>query len=205
MTNRVYSSELFVLIKSLAGVSDFTTTEQNMILAMANRRLREAYDTSMVWPRYLVVGEARTIDSNQIIAFGEDDKNDIAEFIRIHRTQPFKNLSALEYEFFVDSYGAHIQNIFNTSDITAYVTYKIAWDGPYTISSSTIPDEFFYYAAHATYADFLRMDGQLDKAIAEEQIANNYLALQLNKAETQRNNNIITRRISTHGTKQSRN
>jgi hypothetical protein len=49
------------------------------------------------------------------------------------------------------------------------------------------------------------MDGQLDKAIAEEQNANSYLALQLNKAETQRNNNIITRRISTHNSKQSRN
>jgi len=204
MTNRTYN-DLFGLIKALAGVSDFTAGEQTMILAMANRRLREAYDTSMVWPRYLVVGEARTLDSNQIVSYSQSGKASIAEFIRIHRTQPFKNLSALEYEFFVDSYGAHIQNIFNTSDITAYITYKIAWDGPYTVSSTTIPDEFFYYAAHTTYADFLRMDGQLDKAIAEEQIANNYLALQLNKAETQRNNSIITRRISTHGTKQSRN
>jgi len=204
MTNRTYN-DLFGLIKALAGVSDFTAGEQTMILAMANRRLREAYDTSMVWPRYLVVGEARTLDSNQIVSYSQSGNASIAEFIRIHRTQPFKNLSALEYEFFVDSYGAHIQNIFNTSDITAYITYKIAWDGPYTVSSTTIPDEFFYYAAHTTYADFLRMDGQLDKAIAEEQIANNYLALQLNKAETQRNNNIISRRISTHGTKQSRN
>jgi len=204
MTNRTYN-DLFGLIKALAGVSDFTAGEQTMILAMANRRLREAYDTSMVWPRYLEVGEARTLDSNQIVSYSQSGNASIAEFIRIHRTQPFKNLSALEYEFFVDSYGAHIQNIFNTSDITAYITYKIAWDGPYTVSSTTIPDEFFYYAAHTTYADFLRMDGQLDKAIAEEQIANNYLALQLNKAETQRNNNIISRRISTHGTKQSRN
>jgi len=204
MTERTYS-DLFDLIKALAGVSDFTTNEQTMILSMANRRLREAYDTSLVWPRYLVVGEARTLDANQIVAYSESGKANIAEFIRIHRTQPFKNLSALEYEFFVDSYGAHIQNIFNTSDITAYITYKIAWDGPYTTVSTTIPDEFFYFAAHAAYADFLRMDGQLDKAVAEEQIANNYLALQLNKVETQRNNNIISRRISTHGSKQARN
>jgi hypothetical protein len=204
MTNRTYT-DFITLVKALAGVSDYTDSELTMLNAMANRRFREAYDSSLIWPRYLVVGEERTLDSNQIVAYSENNKNTIADFIRIHRTQPFKNLSALEYEFFVDSYGAHIQNIFNTTDITAYVTYKMPWDGPYSQSSTSLPDEFFYYAAHTTYADFLRMDGQLDKAIAEEQNANSYLALQLNKAETQRNNNIITRRISTHGSKQSRN
>jgi hypothetical protein len=64
--------------------------------------------------------------------------------------------------------------------------------------------EFFYYAAHATYADFLRMDGQVDKAIAEEQIAMNYLMLELNKAQNQRNNNALFRRISTYVSTQSR-
>lgn len=204
MTYRSYS-DFLALVKALAGVSDFTTSEQTMLLSMANRRFREAYDLSLVWPRYLVVGEARTIDTDQLIPYAETGLDNIAEFIRIHRTQPFKNYSAAEYEFFVDSYGAHIQNIFNTSDVMAYVTYKLEWDGPYTTASTTLPDEFFYYAAHATYADFLRMDGQLDKAIAEEQNASNYIALQLNKAETQRNNNIISRRISTHLSKQHRN
>lgn len=203
MTSRTYS-DFYTLVKALAGVSDFTTAEQDSILSLANRRFREAYDLSLVWPRYLVVGEARTIDTDQIIPYAQSGLDNVAEFIRIHRTQPFLNYSAAEYEFFVDSYGAHIQNIFNTSDVTAYVTYKKNWDGPYTATSTTLPDEFFYYAAHATYADFLRMDGQVDKAVAEEQNASNYLAIQLNKVETQRNNNIISRRISTHLSRQNR-
>jgi hypothetical protein len=64
--------------------------------------------------------------------------------------------------------------------------------------------EFFYFAAHATFADFLRMDGQLDKAMAEETVAQGYLASELQKAESQRNNNITVRRISTHLSRQSR-
>ena len=72
------------------------------------------------------------------------------------------------------------------------------------MSSTNVPMEFFYFTAHATYADFLRMDGQLDKAMAEEQVAQSYLAAELQKAESQRNNNITVRRISTHGTRQSR-
>lgn len=204
MTSRTYS-DFYTLVKALAGVTDFTTSEQASLLAMANRRFKEAYDQSPVWPRYLVVGEGRTIDTDQLIPYTEAGLDDIAQFILIHRTQPFRNYSAAEYEFFVDSYGAHIENIFNTSDVTAYVTYKKNWDGPYTATSTTLPDEFFYYAAHATYADFLRMDGQVDKAIAEEQNASNYLAIQLNKVEIQRNNNIISRRISTHLSRQNRN
>jgi hypothetical protein len=58
--------------------------------------------------------------------------------------------------------------------------------------------------AHAAYADFLRMDGQIEKAMAEEQVAQQYLMIELEKAETQRNNNSLYRRISTYISRQSR-
>ena len=48
------------------------------------------------------------------------------------------------------------------------------------------------------------MDGQVDKAIAEEQIAMTYLMLELSKAQNQRNNNSLFRRISTYVSTQSR-
>jgi len=48
------------------------------------------------------------------------------------------------------------------------------------------------------------MDGQLDKAMAEEQIAQSYLDIELGKAEQQRTSNIINRRITTHLSRQSR-
>ena len=86
----------------------------------------------------------------------------------------------------------------------AWVGYKKEWPGPYLASATDIPLEFFYYAAHATYADFLRMDGQIDKAKVEEDTASTYLVLELEKAETQRNNNLLYRRISTHNSRQAR-
>ena len=129
--------------------------------------------------------------------------SDISEYNRIWNANPFSTNGFCEYEFFVDSDGATIINN-ATSNLGFWVGYKKEWPGPYTVASTDIPLEFFYYAAHATYADFLRMDGQVDKAIAEEQIAMNYLMLELSKAQNQRNNNALFRRISTYVSTQSR-
>ena len=196
-------TDLFDLVQALAGVESFTPAESSKVIALANRRLYEAYSVSQSWTRYIVVGEERALNA-QVIPFSETGLDQIADFIRIHRTQPFLNLSAVEYEFYVAGDGAHILNPSDNSPTAAFVTYKKVWDGPFDVSSTTVPMEFFYFAAHATYADFLRMDGQLDKAMAEEQVAQGYLAAELQKADSQRNNNITVRRISTHGTRQSR-
>ena len=52
------------------------------------------------------------------------DLSDIGEFIRIFREQPFLNQSSAEYEFNVQSDGAHVFNIISTDDSQVFVTYK---------------------------------------------------------------------------------
>lgn len=190
---------------AISGIASLTPTDEFFLQGSVNLAVKRAYDLSQLWPRYLIVGEARTIGSDQIIAYTQASKNDIGEFIRIHRTQPFRNYSAVEYEFFVDSYGAHIENIFNTSDVTAYVTYKKNLVANYTPDSTDIPSEFREYIIYSALADFYTGDGQNDKAVLATQMANDNLAIQLNKAEIQSNSNIISRRISTHLSRQRRN
>jgi len=195
-------TSLYDLVSALAGV-EFTPIEQTKMTGLINRRLYEAYSASNAWPRYSVVGESRLL-SGGVIPFTETGKATIADFQRIHKTQPFVNYSAIEYEFYVDANGAHILNTVDSSATSLYVTYKSVWDGPFDISSTTVPSEHYYFAAHAAYSDFLRMDKQVDKAMAEEQVATGYLAMEVSKAENQRNNNIVSRRISTHNSRQFR-
>jgi len=57
--------------------------------------------------------------------------------------------------------------------------------------------------AHAAYADFMRMDGQVDKALVEEQVAKEYLALELMRPQNQANGQILSR-FQSHGSRQSR-
>ena len=205
-----YNRDLYDLISALAGVSSFTTNENTQLLNFAKRRMYEAYQATPMWPRYLVAGEERTVSSS-VIAFTQSSKNDIAEFIRIHRTQPFLKNSALEFDFFVQSDGAHILNLTTADADSAFVTYKkeltdipSTWDLDGDKSTQEIPLEFFYYIAHSVYADFLRMDGQHDKALIEEQVADKYLANELEKTDQVMNNNTVKKRFNTYVSKQSR-
>jgi hypothetical protein len=131
------------------------------------------------------------------------DLPDIGEFNRIHRKQPFLNSSALEYDFYVDADGAHVMNISPTDSTSVWVTYKKEFTD-YTTSSTDIPFEWFEFLAHGAYADFLRMDGQLDAAMVEEDRAKEYLMWSLEKAQSRNNKSNIGKRIRTYGTTQRR-
>jgi len=211
MQFRTYG-DLFKLIQSLAGVGSFADSEKDDIANFINRRFSEAFQTSHMWPRYLVTGEERTIATSpaQTIPYTEASKDNIGEFIRIHRTQPFLRNSALEFDFYVDGSGAHILNLTTADAASAFVTYKKEFT-PFTVSSDyenstalIVPAEFFHFIAHTAYADFLRMDGQTDKALIEEQTGGNYLALELEKIDLRMNNNVVLKRFSTHGNRQAR-
>lgn len=288
MQDRSYS-DLLELIESLAGVDSFTSSEESKILALANRRGYQAYNSYDQWPRFMIAAQARpapdgyvprtynatagirtgsaetrdgttvtivctaavdfvvgqyvtvsgltgTVDPNgtyQVTGLSEttvendtftytvDTTNtatetysgtatvtpvaipDIAYFNRLWDGNPWGTDTATEYEFYVDSDGATPIN--NFQDLTGFwVAFKKEWDGPYTSNSTTIPLEFFYFMAHGAYADFLRGDGQVDKALAEESVASTWLALEVDKAENTRNNNSVGRRISTYVSRQAR-
>ena len=283
-------ANLKALIQALAGVDAFTTAEDTKILALANRRLYQAYSANPMWPRYLIAAQARpaplgvipyTYDEaagvrtpstatrtgttvtlkctaavdvvvGQYVTFASitysttnpngayqitglsttTNTNDtvtyeltsgtgtetytvasatfspvaipaIEQVIRIWDNQPFDLNSAVEYDYTSAFAGITVVN--NYRDLTGFwVAFKQRWGGPYVAADTTIPLEHYYYAAHAAYADFLRMDGQIDKAMAEESVAQTYLTLEIDKAETQRNNNAVFRRISTHISRQGR-
>jgi hypothetical protein len=306
--------DLYVLIRALSGVSTFLTNENTKLLELANRRFYESYQSTPMWPRYLLSAQPRTI-TNQIVSFTQDgfhvlgagttainglyiknssltnsvvsytkfdtddttalysliysgsattwnlitgaagdggatqyanttstnsgsgveedatisetgwtvssgdspapsvrDLSDVQEFMRMHRAQPFLNNSSVEFDFFVQADGAHVMNVSSDNDTSIFVTYKkqitpsylSSWDIDNSGSPTEVPNEFFHYIAHATYADFLRMDGQHDKAILEEQTADKYLANELEKTDQIMNNNTVKKRFHTYVSTQSR-
>jgi len=140
--------------------------------------------------------------TQNLIPYAEDGLTSIGEFLKVYRKRAFFNDSSLEYDFFVDSKGSNVLNIANTTDNAAFVTYKKELP-QYTITSIDIPSEWFFFIAHGSYADFLRMEGKVEQSMAEEDVAQKYLAQELEKVDNMSNNNVF-RRFSTHGTRQSR-
>ena len=149
------------------------------------------------------------VEGKNLIPYAQTGKTTIGSFNRIHRKKAFLNDSSIEYDFFVDFTGANILNITSSTDNSAFVTYKQQFT-PFDVTSGfedrtvEVPGEFFAYIAHATYADFLRMDGQTQKAFAEEQRAEIALALELEKIDIIFNNNTVNKRFSTYVNRQSR-
>jgi hypothetical protein len=153
--------------------------------------------------------EALLVAAKNLIPYAETNKTTIGDFNRIHRKKAFVNNSSLEYDFFVDFDGANILNIANSTDNSAFVSYKKQFT-PFTVttdyynSTVEVPGEFFNYIAHAVYADFLRVQNRQEQALAEEQVAQTYLALELEKIDIRSNNNTINKRFSTYVNRQSR-
>lgn len=147
--------------------------------------------------------------NTQLIPYAQTGKNTVGDFNRIHRKLAFQNNSSMEYDFFVDFNGANILNIANSTDNEAFVSYKKQFT-PFTVttdfynSTVEVPGEFFNFIAHAVYADFLRVQNRQQEAIAEEQIAQTYLAQELEKIDIRNNNNTVNKRFSTYVNRQSR-
>jgi hypothetical protein len=196
-------SNLLTLVKALSGNTSLTPQEETLIGSFINRRIYNAYRRSSYWPRYMVLGEARAASSN-VIPFDQVTLNSIDTFLRIYDQQPYLTNSVDEFEFVVTYDGARVLS--NTDSLTTfYVDYKKRFDGPYNGTTNTaVPVEFYEYAAHGTYSDFLRYDKQTDKAALAEAEAEQLLMLELGNVMLQRTAQNAGRRIRTHSTQQSR-
>jgi hypothetical protein len=154
-----------------------------------------------------------------LITYAQTGKTTIGEFIRIHRKKAFLNSSQLEYDFFLDITGANVLTIANLQDSKAFVTYKklltlishtesganddAVRDG-YRSSTAEVPNEFFSYLAHSSFADLLRAESQFEDALREEAVAENYLSAELEKLDIIANNNNLKKKFSTHLNRNSR-
>ena len=135
-------------------------------------------------------------DGNQIITYGSqrDLTTDADTVFRIHKQDPTTTLYPEEYTFvsmIADASNPHagdiavkILNPTTLDGVDVYVTYRkdvetVVKDGSGTTGlfgnesgdNSNIPFRFFEYMAFGAYADFLRGDGQTQKAQVEDQNA----------------------------------
>ena len=169
MTTKTYT-ELLDQIKSLCGV-EFATIELPRINALVNRRAKRAYRASNNWPRFITVGQSRTVTTKNV-PYAEGVLDTIGTFLKIQAVAPYTTTSPQDFNFYVDSAGAKL--ITSTNPAAAFVTYKKVLTDVYgetTGMQASIPSEWFDYIAHGTYADYLRAEGQQEKSQLADQEA----------------------------------
>jgi len=184
--------------KSIAGLQTLETTDEAFFRQAINRRFRTAYQR-YPWYEFTVVGETvamATPDDNQIITYGsnKDLANNADTIFRIHKQDPTDTLYPEEYTFIsmiasgsnphAGDIAVKILSPTVLNLVNAFVTYRkdvedVVKDGSGTTGlygdesgdTSNIPFRFFEYMAFGAYADFLRGDGQTQKAQVEDQNA----------------------------------
>jgi len=194
--------------KSIAGLASLETTDAAFLRQAVNRRVRTAFER-YPWPDFTVIGEAvamATGDDNTIQTYGtgKDLANDSNVVFRIHKTDPTDTRYPEEYTYVstLNSGGFPSVKIISPTvldGINVYATYRkdlgavIADGGTYTSGSygdeandnPNIPYQFFEYCAFGAYADFLRGDGQTDKAQVEDQNSEIILVSEIDKVRNQ--------------------
>ena len=194
--------------KSIAGLAALETTDAAFLRQAVNRRIRTAIER-YPWPDFTVIGESITLDTAddntiQTYGTGKDLANDSNVVFRIHKTDPTDTRYPEEYTYvsILNSGGYPSVKIINPTVLNAtdvYVTYRKDLDsvvsdgGSYTSGSfgdesgdnPNIPYQFFEYCAFGAYADFLRGDGQTDKAQVEDQNAELILVSEIDKVRNQ--------------------
>ena len=205
MQTKSYTNDLLPLIKALCGV-EFATVELPRIRAMVNRRAKRAYRATNYWTRFLKIGEERTV-TNNVIPFTQAGLSAIDTFLRIHKQNPYQASSVQEFDLMVTDSGARI--IAGTlAPSSAWVTYKKQFTDTYGDgtgnTTDSVPDEWFEYLAHGVYSDFLRAEGQQEKAALADQEANEILQDELMRLDEQHTQTIVSQRIMTNANMQLR-
>lgn len=203
MQTKTYA-QLISLIQSLSGVV-FASIELGRIKALINRRALRAYRSTNYWPRFLKIGEARTV-TNNVVGYTQSGLDPIDTFLRIHKQAPYLNVSVQEYDIMVTAAGATI--VAGSGDPTeAFVTYKrqlVDTYGDGQGETADIPAEWFQYIAHGTYADYLRAEGQQEKAVIADQEADLLLQEEMIRIDEQHTLQLVANRIFTNANMQMR-
>ena len=190
--------------KSVAGLQALETTDASFLRQSVNRRIRTAYER-YPWPDFTVIGESVAHTSKSIQTFGNSKAlaYDANVIFRIHKENPLTTRYPDEYTFVssLNAGGYPSVTIIDPGTVPAnvFVTYRkdlvaVIKDADSTSSgfigdenndSSVVPYQFFEYAAFGAYADFLRGDGQTEKAQVEDQNAELILRAEIDKVRNQ--------------------
>ena len=208
MQTRTYA-DLFSLIQALCGVV-FASIETGRIKALINRRAQRAYRSSNYWTRFLKIGEERVVTSG-VMPYTEAGLSSVDTFLRIFKQAPYISSSVQEFDFTVTADGATLV-AGDLDPSSAFLTYKAQFTDTYgpglpdglSTDVTSVPAEWFQYLAHGTYADYLRAEGQQEKAALADQEAEALLTEELIRLDENHTSGFVSNRIRTNANMQLR-
>lgn len=205
-----YSNAL-LRYKALVGVESLSSYEEDIFKADLKDRFRQGFQ-KYAWPEYCVLGEEKVLGSNLIRSYAPTGApagpttlvSNADTVLGVYKEDPNFTLKPTEYIFnsTYDGFGYPAVRIITDQDMTGqtvFVSYRMDLDEAIKATPSpfaTIPvfgngageaneihQGLSSYAIYGAYVQYLKGDGQNQKAIIEEQMADRILFEAIEKIE----------------------
>ena len=179
--------------ESAVGVDTLLSQEETALKNSLNDRIRGAW-TRAKWPDVQTVVEKSVAPVTSPIVADKavqiDNASDLMDVFQVWTKNPLtdRNAILLDYQL-INGY------LVLPADSTASSVFIVGNQVPasdYGTGTTDLPAFLERYLLLACVADYYKADGQLDKALAQEQMAEETLALELDRVERLNSMNKIT-------------
>ena len=194
MARTVTFESLEKRFKMAAGLPTLTQVDEFFFKESLNSRAQTAWHRCK-WPELLKLVEksvGSTADPTADKAVQVDNDLNIMEIHQVYTKNPFTDSTAVLLDFkLLDGYlilpaNSSVSSVFIVGTAVRPIYGKDAGE------ESNVPDFLANYLVAGALSDFLRGDGQTEAAFQEENRAEEYLALEIDRAERLQSQNKIT-------------
>jgi len=177
---------------SAIGVDTLLASEETAFKNSLNDRVKGAW-TRAKWPELMKVVELSVAATTTPVAADKAvqiDNSAILDVYGVYDKNPYADRTAIQIDYrLVDGY---LILPAESSETSVFVVGNQVPANDYGDGTTTLPRFLERYLVLACVSDFYKADGMLEKSLAEEQIAEETLALEIDRVERLEGMNKIT-------------
>ena len=179
--------------ESAVGVDTLLSQEETALKNSLNDRIRGAW-TRAKWPDVQTVVEKSVAAVTSPIVADKavqiDNASDLMDVLQVWTKNPLtdRNAILLDYQLI----NGYLVLPADSSASSVFIVGNQVPASDYGTGTTDLPAFLERYLLLACVADYYKADGQLDKALAQEQMAEETLALELDRVERLNSMNKIT-------------
>lgn len=184
--------ELKSRFTSAIGVDQLLTSEETAFKNSLNDRVKGAW-TRAKWPELMTVVELSVAATTTPVAADKAvqiDNSSVLDVFGVYDKNPYADRTAVQLDYRL--VNGYIVLPAESSETSIFVVGNQVPPSDYGDGTTTLPRFLERYLVLACVSDWYKADGMLEKSLAEEQIAEETLALEIDRVERLEGMNKIT-------------
>ena len=185
-------ADLKARFTSAIGVDSLLTVEETAFKNSLNDRVKGAW-TRAKWPELMSLAELSVAATTTPVAADKAvqiDNTAILDVFGVYDKNPYADRTAVQLDYRL--VNGYLILPAESSDTSVFVLGNQVPADDYGDGTTTLPRFLERYLLLASISDFYKSDGQLEKSLAQEQMAEETLALEIDRVERLEGMNKIT-------------